>query len=288
MDEIIEKFANAKGIKYEKAAKDYPVQIEKFFAFIQKPLESLDLDDIIAYQRHLKGKYKERTQALFATILRQFFRFTQSRGLTQFDWREIDVPRYVEDTPEYVVQDDFKLLCDIAKYDLVKLCAIRILMMTGVRVSELCDIQRDKIDLTQRLAHVIARKSFKPKLIVWDDETNELVERILKRHNDEYLFCSPNGGKISTRQVERWIEQLRVKAGITKKLTPHSFRHGFTKEQLDVGTDLPAIQQSLGHNNLFSMEKYTKRFDVDIKEKLRDSVRKRQALHKLKLVYERS
>lgn len=65
------------------------------------------------------------------------------------------------------------------------------------------------------------------------------------------------------------------KSGIKKHITPHSFRHGATKEWLNLGIDLPAIQDLLGHKSLMSIEKYTKRLDDDIKEKGREAVRRR-------------
>lgn len=154
--------------------------------------------------------------------------------------------------------------------------AIRLLWFTGVRVSELCGIEVAQIDLMGKCARIQTRKAYKPKQIFWDDETHELIAGILRTNPDrKFLLQSPRGGKISTRQVERWVKDVVAKAGLAKHITPHSFRHGATKEWLNNGVDLPAIKDLLGHRSLLSIEKYTKRLDDDIREQGREAVRRR-------------
>ncbi len=274
--EAKDKFQAWKSIRNERASVTYVWEVNKFERFIKKELGELDQDDVISYQSFMKTKYSDATQAIAAQALRSFFQFTQKRGVSQIDPLEISVPRIEEKVPVYVVQGEFETLCDIAQYqNPVILLAIRLLWFTGVRVSELCDIKVAQVDLREKCAKIATRKSFRPKTVFWDDQTNDLLEGLLRFHREEYVFASPKGGKISTRQVERWIQAVIKKANFKKHITPHSFRHGATKEWLNNGVDLPAIKDLLGHKNLLSIEKYTKRLDDDIKEKGREAVRQR-------------
>lgn len=276
-EEIIAKFKDWKSIRNERASIVYAWCVRRFFRFIRKPATSLNIDDIVHYQSYLKKTHAEASCANEATALRSFLAFTNKRGLTSIDLSEISIPRVSEKIPLYVVQDEFQRLCDIARYtDPIIHLAIRLLWFTAVRVSELCDITFDAIDTANKSGMVKTRKSLRPKQVFWDDETNEIIKGIGKAYPHRvYLFESPRGGKISTRQVERWIHAIVYKAGITKHITPHSFRHGATKEWLNNGLDLPIIKDLLGHNSLMSIEHYTKRLSTDIDEKGREAVRQR-------------
>jgi site-specific recombinase XerD len=290
--EAIIKYTAHKSVRYERASQNYPRVIRKFFEYVKKEIGEADNDDVVTFQLMLKKTSAERTQSLYAIILRDFFTFTNGRGWTSISVKEIDIPRANDDdVPVYVVQHEFEKLCDIAKDNPMKLLCLRMLWFTGVRVSELCDIEVRELDLQEKCAYVDSRKAFKPKLISWDDDTNNLMLEVLALKPDRhYLFCSlePRYGfkKYSTKQIQRWINELKEAAGIEKAITPHSFRHGFTKEMLNIGMDIPAIQEMLGHKNPASIFKYTKRVDADIKEKAREALRLRTGALKFSKVKE--
>lgn len=279
LEEAIIKYQQWKSIRTERASIDYVRLIRRFFAYTQKDLESLDIDDIISYQAYLKKNYADNTQAIVANALRSFFAFTNKRGVTNLDISEISTPKIEEKVPVYVVRAEFEQLCEVAQYESPDILLIlKLLWFTGVRVSELCDIKVAEVDKTEYCATVQTKKSKKPKVILWDEETDKLLRGIMRSNPEsQYVITSPLGGKITTRSIERRIASVVKKAGITKHITPHSFRHGATKEWLDAGVDLPAIKDLLGHDHLMSVEKYTKRLSSDIKEIGREAVRRRSA-----------
>lgn len=282
--DAIAQFKEWKGVRYQRASVTYSWEVKRFEKFIKKPLNEIEVGDLIKYQVFLKKKYSGNTQATATYSLRSFFAFTNKRGMTNVDVSELLTPRVEEKVPVYVVQEEFQKLCDIAKYETPQaLLAIRLLWFTGVRVSELCDIRVDQVDLKEKYARIQSKKSFKPKQVFWDDETNELLEGVIKTKSSEYVFPSPYGGALNPKQVQRWVQDLVKKAGLPKHITPHAFRHGATKEWLNNGVDLPAIKDLLGHKNLMSVEKYTKRLESDIREKGREAVRHRSMALKFKL-----
>jgi site-specific recombinase XerD len=271
------KFKEWKSIKNQRASDMYSASVKRFFKHTKKTVLKTTIDDITSYQSYIKHRYSDATCAIEATALRSFFNFTNKRGITTIEVRDITVPRIEEKIPVYVVQGEFKILCDIARYTNPMMhLALNILWFTAVRVSELVDIKVDDIDILGRCAVVRTRKAFRPKHIFWDEETNELIRGVLRAHpNRKYLFQSPTGGQLSKRQVERWVAHLVKLSGLGKHITPHSFRHGATKEWLNNGVDLPAIKDLLGHRSLVSIEKYTRRLDDHIKEKGMEAVRQR-------------
>lgn len=280
--EAINLFCEKKAIRAERASVSYGDNIRLFQKHINKELSEVEEDDIVKWQTYLKKNKQENTQRIHAISLRQFFKFCEGRGWTTIKWEDIEVTRVREKVPEYVVQPDFEKLCDIAKASDIKLLAIRLLFMTGIRVSELCDIATKDLDLKEMCCYVHTRKAFRPKIISWDTATNDILLKVLAAGKYEYLFASPHGGKLTTRQIQRWVKELKEKAGIEKHVTPHSFRHGFTKENMNINTPLPDLMTMLGHKSLAGLERYTKRMDTDIREKARESLRKRLGTTKFK------
>jgi integrase/recombinase XerD len=278
----ISEYLEWKGTFAVRASQNYKRPIEQFFAFISKGIGDVEFQDIVRFQLHIQKIQEDTTSALWVTAVRDFFGYCKRRGITTLDVSDIKNPKVVEKIPTYVVQTEFENLCDIAKNEPIKLLALRLLWFTGIRVSELCDIQVKDLDLSECCARIQTRKAFRPKLIMWDEETNNLMLEVLATRKGNHLFGTRSGDGISPRQVQRWIKELCKRVGITKDITPHSFRHGFAHQSLDSGMDLPALQALLGHKNPKSLFKYTRRLDEDVKEKAREVLRKRIGQAKFK------
>ena len=267
-----------KASDFNRAGETYEHPIRLLFEDVRKDLKHFTFQDIIKFQLKLQNKYKDSTRALWMTAIRGFFKYCTKNKYCQIHWEDINIPRIVEQIPTYVVQSDVKTLCDIAQNDPRKLLCIRLLFFTGIRVSELCDIQISDLNMVECCGYIQrTRKAFKPKLIAWDSETNDLMIKVAGESSNQYLFNSCRGGQLTTRQIQRWVKELRQKANFDKKITPHTFRHGFTKDHLNIKTALPDLQKMLGHKNLYSVDKYTKRLDEDIKEVARETLRRRVA-----------
>jgi site-specific recombinase XerD len=207
-----------------------------------------------------------------------FFKFCNGRGWTKITVDEISVPRVPEKIPVFVEQREFEILCDIAKNDPMKLLVLHFLWYTGVRCQELCDINIEDLNFKDQSAKIMTLKAFRPRFIFWPSETSLLIKIVIGERTSGALFTSSRGSRMIKRNVERWIKALVQEAGIEKDIVPHSFRHGFVHENLNIGTDLPAIQAMVGHRNPESIFKYTKRLDHEIKDVARESIRKRSAL----------
>ena len=145
---------------------------------------------------------------------------------------------------------------------------LELLFSTGLRVSELCSLTRD-IDLTTDELSIRGKGS-KVRVVFISDYAKKILKEYLSKRKDmdDALFVqlSQNGKvtkerkgslALTKRSVERIVKQCAVKAGISKKVTPHTMRHLFATDLLSNGADLRSVQALLGHANIGTTQIYT-------------------------------
>lgn len=154
---------------------------------------------------------------------------------------------------------------------------LELLFSTGLRVSELCTLPRD-IDLsTDELS--IMGKGKKVRVVFISDRAKKILREYLAKRKDldDSLFVqlSKNGktqgekGKtlgLTRRSVERIVKYYAIKAGISKKVTPHTIRHCFATDLLSNGADLRSVQALLGHANIGTTQMYTHVTDKHLRD----------------------
>lgn len=161
--------------------------------------------------------------------------------------------------------------------DLRDKAILELLFSTGLRVSELCSLTRD-IDLTTDELSIRGKGSKVRVVFISDYAKKVLKEYLAKRKDmDEALFVqtSKNGksqekrGKslgLTRRSVERIVKQRAIKAGISKRVTPHTMRHMFATDLLSNGADLRSVQALLGHANIGTTQIYTHVTDKHLRD----------------------
>ncbi|MCL3781901.1 integrase [Prolixibacteraceae bacterium JC049] len=139
---------------------------------------------------------------------------------------------------------------------------LELLFATGIRVSELCDLQTKNIGV--RFDYIIVKgKGDKERLIqICNNETRFILKeyKLLSRRensNSTYFFINRFGNPISDQSVRFMIKKYGSIAGINKKITPHTFRHSFATLLLEAGVDLTYIQHLLGHSSITTTQIYT-------------------------------
>lgn len=132
-----------------------------------------------------------------------------------------------------------------------------VLNNTGLRVSEACSILVERID-TKNATVLISGKGSKERIIPLTPKMVERIQLFLSGHRSHHhLFESKLGIKFSVRRIEQICQEVKTKAGITKRLTPHSFRHKFLTSlaEQNVSPDIRALLA--GHSSLKTQEVYT-------------------------------
>ena len=179
-----------------------------------------------------------------------------------------DELRRLLDAPENKNGDDLaeiKFLRDKA--------ILELFFSTGLRVSELCSLSRE-IDL-KRDELSVRGKGEKVRVVFISDVAKESVRNYLAKRKDmdPALFVqlgknakAKESLRLTPRSVERIVKFYAIKAGISKKVTPHVIRHSFATDLLQNGADLRSVQMLLGHANIGTTQIYTHVTDKHLKE----------------------
>ncbi|MCT2564414.1 site-specific tyrosine recombinase XerD [Chryseobacterium herbae] len=217
-----------------------------------------------------KQKFSERSQARWISSIKAFFKF-----LLEDEFREDNPASLLEGPKLGLYLPDTLSLLDINKIiaaieansDLGKRnhCIIEVLYGCGLRVSELIDLKISNINFKEQYIKVNG-KGNKTRFVPLADYTAELLEtyinevrstnKINKKYEDT-LFLNSRGTSMSRVIVFLIIKELTDKAGVSKKISPHTFRHSFATHLLQNGADLRYIQEMLGHSSITTTEIYT-------------------------------
>lgn len=217
-----------------------------------------------------KQKFSERSQARWISSIKAFFKF-----LLEDEYREDNPASLLEGPKLGLYLPDTLSLPDINRIisaievnsDLGKRnqCIIEVLYGCGLRVSELIDLKISNINFKEQYIKVNG-KGNKIRFVPLADYTADLLEnyiqevrsksKINKKYEDT-LFLNSRGTSMSRVIVFLIIKELTDKAGVSKKISPHTFRHSFATHLLQNGADLRYIQEMLGHSSITTTEIYT-------------------------------
>ncbi|MFH1142409.1 MAG: tyrosine-type recombinase/integrase [Candidatus Uhrbacteria bacterium] len=143
---------------------------------------------------------------------------------------------------------------------------MEMLFSTGLRVSELANLKIEQVNL-KRDEFTVRGKGDKPRVVFLSDEAKMWVKQYLDKRTDTspYMFVSHDrakkgrkeSGPLTARSIERLVQRYAKEAGITKRITPHTFRHTFATDLLMAGADVRAVQDLLGHASITTTQIYT-------------------------------
>jgi site-specific recombinase XerD len=258
-----------------RAFKTYKVRLDTFKKFLNNDTISISEirnETIYQYHKFLRETgYSDKTIEYSTIIIKNFFVFWSGRGIATLNPTELKLFRCASPEKNLVDEKDFAILnnaLDEHYYiDLIKKLAINILWDTGVRISELVDIDLTHLSYDEgsnlRYATIRRRKSFKYNIVTWSERTNQLLNQYLgmrldiQTYSDAlFLLNKKNAERITARSIQRWILELSDKYLVNKKLTPHCFRHSKAHRIIDVGENVRDVQAILGHTNPISSFHY--------------------------------
>jgi site-specific recombinase XerD len=133
---------------------------------------------------------------------------------------------------------------------------LELMYSSGLRVSEVTKMKVNDLDIEDKMGKVISGKGKKDRNIILSEN---FIQHLKKYESDsEYLFPGNDTGHISTRAIQKIINNAAKKAEIKKRVFCHALRSSFATHLLESGTDIRVIQELLGHANLATTERYTK------------------------------
>ncbi len=216
---------------------------------------------------------KKRTQNYYLIAIRSFLKFLIKRGHKVMAPDKIELAKVEERSIDLISMNELDRIltgpdtCTIK--GLRDRSIMELLFSTGLRVSELCSLDKD-LDLS-RDEFPIRGKGEKVRVVFLSDYAKDTLNEYLKKREDmdEALFVRVPGKmgqkslnrkesiRLTSRSVERIVKYYAIKAGISKKVTPHIIRHSFATDLLSNGADLRSVQALLGHANITTTQVYT-------------------------------
>lgn len=257
MKHLVREFLEWKGSHTERAAYAYRYPLEQFCDFIRKKPEDLVIGDIASYTAHLKTKYAPATVAFRVATLKSFLIYLQAKGLKSLHPTFVKIPKFASPRRIAVTDEDMVKFCATENewefWGLQKILCYRLMWETGLRVSELCDLNIADLDRDKASCQILTKKARQYRWLMWSATTHELLLRFLgtrlSLNQNPWLLMTGAGRKrLTPRTVERWVEEGRGKAKIWKHLTPHSFRHGCAHRLISLGANVKEIALILGHS----------------------------------------
>ena len=281
-----------------KTIENYGLYLARFIDLITEDFEGQEMinpSDItpeilrrfrLKLNRFSDNQNKERlsalTQSYHLIALRGFFKYLAKRGIKSLDPSLIDLPRAAKKQVTFLHFDEIeRLLAEIpldTESGLRDRAIIELLFSGGLRVSELCSLNRDSINLERR-EFMVRGKGKKDRPIFIDKSTAECIEDYLNMRTDTLpaLFLNNSANqqipstsgdfrRLTPRSIERIVQKYTRLAGITKHVTPHTMRHSFATDLLMNGADIRSVQSLLGHANISTTQIYTHITDPHLKE----------------------
>ncbi len=254
-DEALEAFVADLSLRgySDNTVKAYRLTIENALKLSGKHYRRVTTADLKKFLLHLQKEKgcSLKTIKRHANALRSFFR---SHELSTAD--KIQLPRVEKTLPTFLNQGETERLLSCIS-NVRDLLIIRFLYASGLRVSELVNL--DKEDLDENVVRVHSGKGKKDRITYVDEGTLQLVMEYLRGREDDNsaLFINRRGKRLSERHIETIVKKCAVKAGIKKKVTPHTMRHTFATHLLQNNANIVVIQNLLGHASLATTQIYT-------------------------------
>lgn len=271
-----------------KTVENYDRYIERFLnsAKIKKP-EEITEDVVRQYRLWLNRQsanvkanqtetLKKRTQNYYLIALRAFLRYLSKRNIPSMAPEKIELAKVAERSIDVISRDELGRLMEAPngedEKNLRDKAILELLFSTGLRVSELCSLPKD-LDLNDDEIS-IRGKGEKIRVVFLSDESRQAIKNYLKKRKDtdEALFVqlgrnsNKDSLRLTPRSVERIVKHYAIKAGITKKVSPHTVRHTYATDLLQNGADLRSVQMLLGHSNIATTQIYTHLTDKHLKD----------------------
>jgi site-specific recombinase XerD len=264
MYEKIKEYLSWKETHAERASVTYKKPLMQFVEISgELQLEEYVIKDVVAYSKWMKAFYAPATIRYALIVLKDFFGFYKEQGYECLSPKLIKLPKKKPANSHRAVKEaEVKQMIAVVEGDsFISLRNKLILIMlwnTGVRVTELCRLNIADIDIAREETLIGTEKRDILRIIMWEPSTHALLVKYIDAHKKHFgnklvtpLFLDTRARKIITpitsRTIERIVKYYADKAGITRKTSPHSFRHGWAQLRRDRGLPLSFVQKGLGH-----------------------------------------
>ncbi|MDO8523097.1 MAG: tyrosine-type recombinase/integrase [bacterium] len=251
-----------------KTVENYDRYLKRFFEFSKiSSADGIDEDIVRKYRLYLnRANLDKPTQNYYIIALRMFLKYLSRRNVKSLDAEKLELAKLPERELDLLGAEDLERLLNApessSEHGLRDKAILEMFFSTGLRISELCGLNQDAINL-KRGEFSVRGKGGKVRVVFVSESAKKAVAAYIDKRKDvdsESLF------PVTPRSIERMVKKYAIKAGITKKVTPHVLRHAFATDLLQNGADLRSVQAMLGHANISTTQIYTHFTDKQLQE----------------------
>src|SRR3990167_1248393 len=247
LDQLKKEFLEYLEIEKGRAGKtveNYDRYLKRFFDFAKISAPKDITEDIVRkYRLYLnRANLDKPTQNYYVIALRMFLKYLAKRNIESLDAEKIELAKLPQRELDLLSSEDLERLLKAPDGNSPKILRDRAILemffSTGLRISELCNLKIDEINL-KRGEFSVRGKGGKIRVVFLSDRAKNAISNYLEKRGgvaDEKLF------PMTPRSIQRMIKKYAIAAGITKKVTPHVLRHAFATDLLQNGADLRSVQ----------------------------------------------
>lgn len=279
------------GGRSPKTIENYNLYLERFIDFAgDMPVDKITSEIIRKYRLWLNrfkndtsgNELSAITQSYHLIALRGFLTYLSRRDIPSLAADKIILPKTVRKQVTFLHYDEVIRMIEqidtTNEQGLRDRAIVELLFSSGLRVSELVNLNRDHINLTRR-EFMVRGKGQKDRPVFISSSASRHVQSYLDARHDALipLFISYSRNsqspdtsgdfrRLTPRSIQRMVSQYARLAGITKHVSPHTMRHSFATDLLMNGADLRSVQSMLGHSNISTTQIYTHVTDQHLKD----------------------
>ncbi len=249
--------------------KSYKTDLEEFGFFLEKngkvDFSKIDKKDIRGFMGELLSYgYKKSSVSRKLSAIKSFCKFLERNKILKGNPSvSVKTPKTDKRIPSFLSEEEVRNMLESysgeKEFDIRNKAILELLYATGIRASELSNLDFAMIDMRSRLLRVYG-KGKKERIIPVARVAFEALNRYISEvrgYKDGALFLSKSGKRLGQRDLQRIVKKAIVKVATLNQMSPHTMRHTFATHLLNRGANLRAVQELLGHESLSTTQIYT-------------------------------